>query len=286
MRVIPREVQIDPVTETPIHADFQRLVAGARLRLFIPVHFNNHGDSPGLKRGGVLNIVRHEIEFFCPSERIPQFIEADLAGMDIGDSLHISKIKLPEGIVPVIRNRDFTVATVAAPSAFAEVETKTAAAAEGDAAAAAAPVLLVPRPQQVLLRPLPAARRPPPVRKRLLQPVRRRPLPVAKRPQAEARTRSKKARRLSVHSITVARHSLAAVRALERPVAETRKCDRCCSSSGSAIRARPIGTTATISGSWRRTRLRRRMASDRRACAFAGMAREGVLKGRTARRRR
>jgi large subunit ribosomal protein L25 len=139
MRVIPREVQVDPVTDQPIHADFQRLVAGARIRLFIPVHFNNHGDSPGLKRGGVLNIVRHEIEFFCPSERIPQFIEADLKGMDIGDSLHISHIKLPEGLQPVIRNRDFTVATVAAPSALTEAETKPAAAAEGEAAAGAAP---------------------------------------------------------------------------------------------------------------------------------------------------
>ncbi len=139
MRVIPREVQVDPVTDQPIHADFQRLVAGARIRLFIPVHFNNHGDSPGLKRGGVLNVVRHEIEFFCPSERIPQFIEADLKGMDIGDSLHISHIKLPEGLVPVIRNRDFTVATVAAPSALTEAETKPAAAAEGEAAAGAAP---------------------------------------------------------------------------------------------------------------------------------------------------
>jgi large subunit ribosomal protein L25 len=138
MRVIPREVQVDPVSDRPIHADFQRLVAGARIRLFIPVHFNNHGDSPGLKRGGVLNIVRHEIEFFCPSERIPQYIEADLAGMDIGDSLHISAIKLPEGLVPVIRNRDFTVATVAAPSAYTEVEAKPTAAAEGEAAAAAA----------------------------------------------------------------------------------------------------------------------------------------------------
>src|SRR5262249_36596246 len=128
MRVIPREVQVDPVSDRPIHADFQRLVPGARIRLFIPVHFNNHGDSPGLKRGGVLNIVRHEIEFFCPSEHIPQFIEADLAGMDIGDSMHISQIKLPEGLMPVIRNRDFTVATVAAPSAFAEAEAKPTAA--------------------------------------------------------------------------------------------------------------------------------------------------------------
>ena len=139
IRVIPREVQVDPVTERPIHADFQRLTAGSRIRLFIPVHFNNHTESPGLKRGGVLNVVRHEIEFFCPSENIPQLIEVDLTGMDIGDSLHISKIKLPEGLVPVIRNRDFTVATVAAPSAFAEADTKAATATEGDAAAAAAP---------------------------------------------------------------------------------------------------------------------------------------------------
>lgn len=141
LRVIPREVQVDPVTERPIHADFQLLIPGSRIRLFIPVHFNNHVDSPGLKRGGVLNVVRHEIEFSCPAETIPQFIEADLKGMDIGDSLHISHIKLPEGLVPVIRNRDFTVATVAAPSAFADVEAKTATAAEGEAApvAGAAP---------------------------------------------------------------------------------------------------------------------------------------------------
>ena len=138
MRVIPREVQIDPVTERPIHADFQKLIAGARIRLFIPVHFNNHVDSPGLKRGGVLNIVRHEIEFSCMSEHIPQFIEADLTGMDIGDSLHISAIKLTEGLIPVIRNRDFTIATVAAPSAFADVEVKPTTAAEGEAPAAGA----------------------------------------------------------------------------------------------------------------------------------------------------
>jgi large subunit ribosomal protein L25 len=141
MRVIPREVQLDPVTDRPIHADFQALIPGSRIRLFIPVHFNNHADSPGLKRGGVLNIVRHEIEFVCPSDNIPQFIEVNLAGMDIGDSLHISAIKLPEGLVPVIRTRDFTVATVAAPSAFLEAEAKPAAAeaAAAPAAGAAAP---------------------------------------------------------------------------------------------------------------------------------------------------
>ena len=140
-RVIPREVQVDPVSDRPIHADFQRLVEGARIRLCIPVHFKNQDASPGIKRGGVLNIVRHEVEFFCPSDKIPQFIEGDLAGMDIGDSLHISSFKLPEGLVPVIRSRDFTVATVAAPSSFAEVEVKAATAAEGEVAAegAAAP---------------------------------------------------------------------------------------------------------------------------------------------------
>jgi len=137
LRVIPREVQLDPVTDRPIHADFQELIPGSRIRLFIPVHFNNHADSPGLKRGGVLNIVRHEIEFWCPSEKIPQFIEVDLTGMEIGDSLHISAIKLPDGLMPVIRTRDFTVATVAAPSAFADAEAKPSAAA-GDAAAAPA----------------------------------------------------------------------------------------------------------------------------------------------------
>ncbi len=138
VKVIPREVQLDPVSDRPIHADFQELIPGSRIRLFIPVHFNNHADSPGLKRGGVLNIVRHEIEFWCPSEKIPQFIEVDLTGMDIGDSLHISAIKLPEGLVPVIRSRDFTVATVAAPSAFGEQEAKPAAAAADAAAAPAA----------------------------------------------------------------------------------------------------------------------------------------------------
>ncbi len=142
LRVIPREVQTDPVSDRPIHADFQRLVEGARIRLFIPVHFKNQDASPGIKRGGVLNVVRHEVEFSCPSDKIPQFIVGDLTGMDIGDSLHISHFKLPEGLVPVIRSRDFTVATVAAPSAFAEVETKTATTAEGEVAAegaAAAP---------------------------------------------------------------------------------------------------------------------------------------------------
>lgn len=135
-RVIPREVQLHPVSDRVIHADFMRLVAGTRVRLPIPVHFKGQEDSPGIKKGGVLNIVRHEVELYCPAERIPAFIELDLKGTEIGDSLHISAVKLPEGVRPVIANRDFTVATVAAPSGYGEA----AAAAPGaDAAAAAAP---------------------------------------------------------------------------------------------------------------------------------------------------
>ncbi|HAH11174.1 MAG TPA: 50S ribosomal protein L25 [Alphaproteobacteria bacterium] len=134
-RVIPREVQLHPVTDQPVHADFMRLVEGARIKLFIPVHFKNQEESPGLKKGGVLNIVRHEVELYCPADRIPTFIEADLKEYDIADSLHISAFKLPEGVKPVIANRDFTVATIAPPTTYNEAA---AAAAAPDAAAAGA----------------------------------------------------------------------------------------------------------------------------------------------------
>jgi large subunit ribosomal protein L25 len=140
-RVIPRAVQLDPVTDRPVHVDFMRLAAGARIALEIPVHFRGQENSPGIKRGGVLNIVRHEVELYCPVENIPPFIEGDLSGLDIGDSLHISAFTLPEGVKPVIQNRDFTVATIAPPTTYTE-ETPTAAAAvpgaEGEAAAAEA----------------------------------------------------------------------------------------------------------------------------------------------------
>jgi large subunit ribosomal protein L25 len=136
-RVIPREVQLHPVTDVPVHADFMRLVEGARIKLFIPVHFKGQGESPGIKKGGVLNIVRHEVEFYCPADKIPQFIEADLSSYDIGDSLHISAFKLPDGLKPVIANRDFTVATIAPPTTYQE--SAATAAATPDAAAAATP---------------------------------------------------------------------------------------------------------------------------------------------------
>jgi large subunit ribosomal protein L25 len=133
-RVIPRDIQLDPVTDRPVHVDFMRLEAGSRIALNIPVHFKGHEASPGLKLGGVVNIVRHEIEFYCPVDNIPAAVEVDLAGLEIGDSVHISAIALPEGVKPVIQNRDFTVATIAAPSTYTE-EAVQAVAAEGQAAA-------------------------------------------------------------------------------------------------------------------------------------------------------
>jgi large subunit ribosomal protein L25 len=131
-RVLPRAVQLDPVTDRPIHIDFMRLVPGARIRLGIPVRFRGQENSPGLKLGGVLNIVRHEIEVYCPADNIPEYIEGDLDGLEIGDSLHISHFTLPQGVKPAIRERDFTVATIAPPTTFVE-ETPVTAAAEGEA---------------------------------------------------------------------------------------------------------------------------------------------------------
>ena len=141
IRVIPRGVEIDPVSDRPIHVDFMRLVDGSSIAIHIPVHFHGQEVSPGLKKGGVLNIVRHTVELYCPVDKIPTFIEGDLSQADIGDSLHISAFKLPEGVRPVIQNRDFTVATVAAPTTYVEEAKPVAAAAatpEGAAADAGA----------------------------------------------------------------------------------------------------------------------------------------------------
>jgi large subunit ribosomal protein L25 len=113
VRVIPREIQLDPVRDTPVHVDFQRVGPGARIRVNVPVRFINEALSPGLKRGGVLNVVRHEVEVTCPADTIPDVFEFNLEGLEIGRSIHISATKLPEGVKPTILNRDFTVATIA-----------------------------------------------------------------------------------------------------------------------------------------------------------------------------
>jgi large subunit ribosomal protein L25 len=131
-KVIPRDVAFHVVSEEPIHIDFMRIVAGKKIILEIPVKFINHPESPGLKRGGVLNIVRRRVELKCPGENIPDDITVDLAGTDIGTSIKISSVKLSENVVPTI-DRDFVIATVAAPTVMKEPEkpTEEAAAAEG-----------------------------------------------------------------------------------------------------------------------------------------------------------
>ena len=113
IRVLPRDIQFHPVKDIPLHVDFQRVPSDGRIRVFVPVEFLNEATSPGLKRGGVLNVVRHEVEVFCPADNIPKVFEIDLGSVDIGTSIHISSVKLPEGVSPTITSRDFTVATLA-----------------------------------------------------------------------------------------------------------------------------------------------------------------------------
>ena len=130
-KVIPRDVAFHVVSDEPIHIDFMRIVSGKKIILEIPVKFINHPDSPGLKRGGVLNIVRRKVELKCPAENIPDEIIIDLAGTDIGTSIKISSVKLPESVIPTIADRDFVIATVASPTVMKEPEKP----AEGEAAA-------------------------------------------------------------------------------------------------------------------------------------------------------
>ena len=130
-KVIPRDVAFNVVSEEPIHIDFMRIVSGKKIILEIPVKFINHPDSPGLKRGGVLNIVRRKVELKCPAENIPDEIVVDLAGTDIGTSIKISSVKLESNVFPTITDRDFVIATVASPTVIKEPEKP----AEGDATA-------------------------------------------------------------------------------------------------------------------------------------------------------
>jgi len=129
--VLPREITYNVVSDEPTHIDFLRIVPGVKIRIEVPVQFINHETSPGLKRGGVLNIVRRRIELRCPSEKIPEVIKIDLDGIDIGESFKISSIKLEEGVTPTIIGRDFVIATLAAPTVMKEPE-KPAEAAEDE----------------------------------------------------------------------------------------------------------------------------------------------------------
>ena len=120
--VLPREIDYNVISDDPTHIDFLRVVSGVKIRIEVPVQFINHEKSPGLKRGGVLNIVRRKIELKCPSEKIPESIVIDLDGVDIGESFKISSINLDSEVTPTIQGRDFVIATLAAPTVMKEPE--------------------------------------------------------------------------------------------------------------------------------------------------------------------
>ena len=119
-QVLARDLQLHPVTDEPIHVDFMRFSPRTKLSFDIPVHFENEDSSPGLRAGGVLNVVRHTVELLCSPLNIPEALIADLSGLEIGDGIHISNINLPEGVAPTITDRDFTIATIAAPTVYVE----------------------------------------------------------------------------------------------------------------------------------------------------------------------
>ena len=138
--VLPRDIEFDTLTNQPIHVDFQKLSANTKVVVWIPVRFLNEETCPGLKMGGVLNIVRRKVELSCPADKIPSELIVDLASREIGESIHISAIKLPDGVLPTIKDRDFTIATVAAPTVVKEPEPAAeAAATETDANTEAEP---------------------------------------------------------------------------------------------------------------------------------------------------
>jgi large subunit ribosomal protein L25 len=132
VRTIPKDVALHPVSDRPLHVDFLRLSKDAKIQVAVPVVFVNEEESPGLKKGGVLNVVRHDLELVCESDKIPDEIALDVTGLDIGDSIHISHVTLPDGAVSAITDRDFTIATIVAPSAMKQEAADAAEAEAGE----------------------------------------------------------------------------------------------------------------------------------------------------------
>ncbi|HYG46936.1 MAG TPA: 50S ribosomal protein L25/general stress protein Ctc [Allosphingosinicella sp.] len=139
-RTLPKDVQFHPVTDRPLHVDFLRISEHSKVHVNVPIRFTDEERSRGLKRGGVLNAVRHELELVCDAAEIPDEIEISLAGLDIGDSLHISAVTLPKGVESAITDRDFTIATIVPPSGL-KMDAEDAQAAEGEPASAEVPLV-------------------------------------------------------------------------------------------------------------------------------------------------
>lgn len=132
IRVLPKDYQLDPVRDFTMHVDFLRISKNTSVTVEVPVHFINEEESPGIKRGGVLNTVRHAVEVNCPADSIPDAFVADLTGLDLGDGIHISNITLPDGVEPTITDRDFTIATIAAPAGLKSEDNAEDEEVEGD----------------------------------------------------------------------------------------------------------------------------------------------------------
>ncbi len=126
IQVLPKDFQLDPISDKPVHVDFLRVSAKSVVNVHVPIHFHNEDASPGIKRGGVLNIVRHDVELHAPANAIPDAIDIDLTGLQIGDLIHISAVTLPKGVTTVIQDRDFTIATIAGHAAEVEETTEAA----------------------------------------------------------------------------------------------------------------------------------------------------------------
>ena len=127
MNVLARDLQVHPVTDRAMHVDFLRVAANATITVSVPAAFINEDECPGLREGGILNVVRYDIEVSCRPDAIPEQIEVDLTGFQVGDSIHISSVSLPEGVEVTITDRDFTIATIAAPTKVVETAEETAA---------------------------------------------------------------------------------------------------------------------------------------------------------------
>ena len=136
VKVLPREIQTDPINDKPIHIDFLRVTKDSKINISVPILFINEEESPGLKGGGVINTVRREVDLICKINNIPEKLEADLKDLEVGSVIHMSDIKLPEGVTPVISDRDFTIATIAAPTIMAVEDEKPDEEAEGEGEAA------------------------------------------------------------------------------------------------------------------------------------------------------
>ena len=260
-RVIPRDFHLDPVRDFPLHVDFMRLGEGATIRVSVPLHIQNAEAAPGVKRGGTVNIVTHTIDLECSVDNIPQYIEADVSGLEISHSLHLSDIKLPAGVKSLSRE-DVTLVTIVPPSGYAE-ELKAAA------AAAAPPVRLLLR-LPVLLRRL---RLPPPRPRRCGCGRWRLRLRPAPRRLPAAATRRSKARSAKVRAAW--RKSRAGGGEQEnfanRGARDAASCD---SLLASAIPARSTRITGTISGSWSSMKLRGVMVSHHGAAVFRARPRK------------